>query len=46
MQRHSVVKEVIVKVKTDNHGALSFWKKLGFVEAGIINGLITMSMGL
>lgn len=46
MQRHSVVKEIIVKVKTDNHGALSFWKKLGFVEAGIINGLITMSMGL
>lgn len=46
MQRHSAVKEIIVKVKTDNHSALSFWKKLGFVEAGIINGLITMSMGL
>ena len=46
MKRHSVVKEIIVKVKADNHGALSFWKKLGFVEAGIINGLITMSMGL
>ncbi|MDI6727611.1 MAG: GNAT family N-acetyltransferase [Thermodesulfovibrionales bacterium] len=46
MQRNSVVKEIIVKVKTDNHGALSFWRKLGFVEAGIINDLITMSMGL
>jgi RimJ/RimL family protein N-acetyltransferase len=46
MQRHFVVKEIIVRVKTDNYGALSFWKKLGFVETGIINGLITMSMGL
>ncbi|MFN3396155.1 MAG: GNAT family N-acetyltransferase [Thermodesulfovibrionales bacterium] len=46
MQRHSVVKEIIVKVKADNHGALSFWRRLGSVEAGIINGLITMSMGL
>ncbi|TSA12804.1 MAG: N-acetyltransferase [Deltaproteobacteria bacterium] len=46
MQRHSVVKEIFVKVKADNHSALSFWRKLGFVEAGIINGLITLSMGL
>ncbi len=46
MKRHSVVKEIFVNVKADNHNALSFWRKLGFVEVGIINGLITMSMGL
>jgi|SRR5208283_2488730 len=46
MQRHSVVTEILVKVKTDNHGALSFWRKLGFLQAGIINDLITMSKGL
>lgn len=44
MQRHSVVKKILVNVKADNHIALSFWRKLGFAEADIINGLITMSM--
>lgn len=46
MQRHSVAKEILIHVKADNHSALSFWSKLGFVETGIINGLITMSIGL
>lgn len=46
MQRHSVVKEILVNVKADNHSAVSFWRKLGFVESDIINGLITLSMGL
>ena len=46
LQRHSVVRDILVNVKADNHSALSFWRKLGFVEAGIINGVITMSMSL
>ena len=43
-----LLKEILVNVKANNHGAVSFWRKLGFVEADIdiINGLITMSMGL
>ena len=39
-QRYSLVKEIGAKVKTDNHGALSFWEKLGFVKISIIDGLV------
>jgi ribosomal protein S18 acetylase RimI-like enzyme len=46
LQRHSLVTEILVNVNADNHAALSFWRKLGFVEVHISNALITMSMGL
>ncbi len=29
---NSVVKDIIVKIKADNHAAISFYKKLGFGE--------------
>jgi len=40
MQRHSVVKEIFVEVKADNHGSLSFWRKLGFTETDILDDII------
>jgi len=46
LKRHSVVTEILVNVKADNHGALSFWRKLGFLEVSISNDFITMSMSL
>ncbi len=46
MKRHAVVKNLIVKIRIENHDALLFWRKLGFVEAGIFDGVINMSVGL
>ena len=43
---HSVMKKVFITVKTDNHRALSFWKKLGFSETSMLNDIINMSMDL
>jgi RimJ/RimL family protein N-acetyltransferase len=37
--KHSVVENIFVTVKTDNHKALSFWKKLGFSETSILNDI-------
>lgn len=42
----STIKKIFVRVRADNYRTLSFWKKLGFMEAGIHNGIITMSMDL
>ena len=46
LRRHSALEKIFVRVKTDNHKALSFWKKLGFSETSISNDLINMSMDL
>ena len=46
LRRHSVVENIFVTVKTDNHKALSFWKKLGFSETSMVNDIINMSMDL
>jgi len=46
MRRHSVMKKISITVKADNHRALSFWKKLGFSETSMLNGIINMSMAL
>ncbi|MBI5025986.1 MAG: GNAT family N-acetyltransferase [Nitrospirae bacterium] len=46
LQRHSVVERILIKIKADNPIALSFWKKLGFVETGILDDIISMSIGL
>jgi ribosomal protein S18 acetylase RimI-like enzyme len=46
LQRHSVVEKILIKVKTDNHSALSFWRKVGFLEINTFDGLINMSMDL
>jgi RimJ/RimL family protein N-acetyltransferase len=46
LRRHSVVENIFVTVKTDNHRALSFWKKLGFSETSMSNDIINMSMDL
>lgn len=42
MQRCSVAKEVSVKVRSDNRGALSFWKTLGFSETKAVAGPVIM----
>ncbi|MBS1112503.1 MAG: Acetyltransferase domain [Nitrospirae bacterium] len=46
LRRQSVMKKIFITVKTDNHRALSFWKKLGFSETRMINDRINMSMDL
>jgi RimJ/RimL family protein N-acetyltransferase len=46
LRRHSVLENIFVKVKTDNHKALSFWRKNGFSETSISNDIINMSMDL
>lgn len=46
IQRHSVIEKIVAKVKKDNHIARSFWRKLGFVETDILDGIIDMSMDL
>ncbi|MBI1810404.1 MAG: GNAT family N-acetyltransferase [Nitrospirae bacterium] len=46
LQRHSLVKEIRAKVTVGNHGALSFWRKAGFVEIKTLNDIINMSIGL
>jgi ribosomal protein S18 acetylase RimI-like enzyme len=46
LQRHSVIEKILIKVKTDNHSALSFWRKVGFLEINTFDGLTTMSMDL
>ena len=46
LRRHSVVENIFVTVKTDNHKALSFWKKLGFSKTSMSNDIINMSMDL
>jgi RimJ/RimL family protein N-acetyltransferase len=46
LRRHSVVENIFVTVKTDNHRALSFWKKIGFSETGMVNNIINMSLDL
>lgn len=46
LQRYSVIEKLLIKVKTDNHSALSFWRKVGFLEINTFDGLTTMSMDL
>lgn len=46
LRRHSVVKNIFVRVKTDNHKALSFWSKLDFSGTSMLNDIINMSMDL
>jgi RimJ/RimL family protein N-acetyltransferase len=46
LRRHSVMKKIFITVRTDNHRALSFWKKLGFSETSVLNDRINMSMDL
>ncbi len=46
LQRLSVAGKILVKVRTDNYMALSFWRKSGFEETGISDGIIAMSMDL
>ena len=46
LQRHSVVREIWAGVTTDNHSALSFWKKLGFVEINTLDDINSMSVDL
>lgn len=42
----SFIKNIIVRVKTDNFPSVSFWKKLGFEELGAMSGIRTMGKGL
>ncbi len=46
IERHAVVKNLIAKITIGNRDALLFWRKLGFVEAGIFDDIINMSVGL
>jgi RimJ/RimL family protein N-acetyltransferase len=46
LRRHSVLEKIVVRVKTENHRALSFWRKLGFLETSSLNDIINMHMEL
>jgi RimJ/RimL family protein N-acetyltransferase len=46
LQRHSFAREVSVRVWSDNPGAALFWKKLGFSEIKLEDGIVTMSRQL
>jgi RimJ/RimL family protein N-acetyltransferase len=40
------VRKIVVKIRTNNLTAIPFWKKLGFIETGIFDEVVTMSMDL
>jgi RimJ/RimL family protein N-acetyltransferase len=42
----SFIKNIIVRVKTDNYPSVSFWKKLGFEELSEGNGIQTLTKDL
>jgi ribosomal protein S18 acetylase RimI-like enzyme len=44
LRRCILVERIVVRVKTDNHAALTFWSKLGFEESGTENEIRVMSM--
>jgi RimJ/RimL family protein N-acetyltransferase len=46
MQGHSFAREVFVRVRSDNPGAVLFWKNLGFSEIRVEGGIVTMSRQL
>lgn len=47
LQKHSVVREMRAKVMRDNHSALSFWRKIGFLQMVTLDATqIIMSMHL
>ncbi len=47
MKRHSVVKEIQAKIIRGNHHAISFWRRVGFLQLNTPNDtIISMSMDL
>lgn len=46
LERGSIIERVLAQVRADNHSALSFCRRLGFVEIGILDGVVNMSMDL
>jgi RimJ/RimL family protein N-acetyltransferase len=46
MRRRSLAREAFVRVRSDNPGAVSFWKKLGFSERKVEDDTIIMSRPL
>jgi RimJ/RimL family protein N-acetyltransferase len=42
LRRSSLVKRLIAEVAWDNHPSLCFWKKLGFQEMHVENGISTL----
>ncbi|HYA12651.1 MAG TPA: GNAT family N-acetyltransferase [Thermodesulfovibrionales bacterium] len=46
LQKHSVIRNIQAKVKTDNYSAFLFWKKVGFVEISVKDDIVIMSMDL
>ena len=44
MHRHSVIEKIFIKVKTDNHDALLFWRKLGFLKINTVDDIINISV--
>ena len=46
MKKHCIAKRVIARVKRDNYVSLSFVRKLGFVEEGISDNIVTLSLHL
>lgn len=46
LERDSLIERILAQVRIANHSALSFYRKLGFVEISILDGVIDMSMDL
>ena len=46
LKKYSIAERVIARVKTDNHISLSFVRKLGFVERGISDDIVTLCLDL
>jgi RimJ/RimL family protein N-acetyltransferase len=46
LKKYSIAEKVIARVKVDNYISLSFVRKLGFVEEGICDNIVTLSLHL
>lgn len=46
LRRYSIVEKIIVRVRADNHTAMAFWKKNGFVQLSTEGDVTTIVMSL
>jgi RimJ/RimL family protein N-acetyltransferase len=44
LKRRRTVRRILIKVRRENSKAQRFWKRLGFTETGVSDGLIEMSL--
>ena len=46
LKEQHLVKQLIVRIETENDISISFWQKLGFRESQIIDNVMTLHMDL